>query len=147
MAQTSSPIKFLLNRGVDEVVKAPAFSLTKVLQTAALVLTPLVTLLVSALPKISFSPGQVVTLTVAVLALLAVTGSADVLARGMATSADKFATSADKRAEAASATPCEQALSRTYTLVLRHEFRSLLEGRGQQPCHRSLGLDGSPPGA
>lgn len=86
-----NPVKLLLNQGsTTDVVEAPAFSLTKVLATAALILTPVVSYLVKWLEKAEFSTGQVVTLIVAVLALLAVLGAADVLARALATARSSY---------------------------------------------------------
>lgn len=93
MAGSNNFASLILNRGTEEqqVVTAPAFSLTKLLQTAALVLTPLVSLLVKYLADVKFSTWQVTVLISAVLAFLAFTASADVLARALATSADKLA--------------------------------------------------------
>lgn len=85
MAQTN-PISLLLNRGVEnQAVTAPAFSITKVIATSAVVLAPLGTYLVKAIANVKFTPGQVVALIVAILAVLALTSSADVLARSIAT--------------------------------------------------------------
>ncbi len=82
-------VDFLLNRTDDEAtptepVAAPAFSLTKVLSSAALVLTPLTAILVRYLADATFSTWQVVVLIVGVLGFLAVTASADVLVRARA---------------------------------------------------------------
>jgi hypothetical protein len=83
---------FLSNKGAENpLVASPAFSLTKWLQTGALVLTPLVTVLVAAIPKVDFTTWQIVALTAALLAFLATTASADVLARGVAAGAEKLA--------------------------------------------------------
>jgi len=86
-----NPVKLLLNQGsTTDVVDAPAFSLTKVLATAALILTPVVSYLVKWLEIADFSESQVVTLIVAVLALLAILGAADVLARALATARSSY---------------------------------------------------------
>lgn len=86
-----NPVKLLLNQGSStDVVEAPAFSLTKVLATAAVILTPLVSYLVKWLEKAEFSTAQVVTLIAAVLGLLAVLGAADVLARALATARGSY---------------------------------------------------------
>jgi hypothetical protein len=90
MAETN-PIKLLLNQNSkDDVIDAPAFSITKVLTTSAVFLTPLVTYLVKKVQNITFSAGQMVVLISAVLALLAVLGAADVLARAIATSRSTY---------------------------------------------------------
>jgi hypothetical protein len=64
-------------------VEAPAFSITKVLTTASLVLTPLSAVLVNAFEgdDFNFQPWHIVTLTLGVLGFLAITASSDVLAR------------------------------------------------------------------
>jgi hypothetical protein len=97
MADTS-PVSFLLNRGQDAqdnaVVEAPAFSLTKVLSTLAVIATPLATLLVTKINDLDFSAGNYVVLIVAVLGFLAIAASADVLGRSIATSAEKNAQAA-----------------------------------------------------
>jgi hypothetical protein len=82
----AGPLDFLLNTSTDgsEPVGAPAFSLTKVLATAAVVLTPLTTVLVNFVSSADVTEWQIVVLIVAVLAFLAVTASADVLARARA---------------------------------------------------------------
>jgi uncharacterized membrane protein YciS (DUF1049 family) len=97
------PIDFLLNTGPssNQVVQAPAFSLTKVMAVAAPVLTAACTYAVSTLNDVEFTSGQAMTLIVAIIAFLAVTIAADVLARGMATSADKSASAARESAQAA----------------------------------------------
>jgi hypothetical protein len=86
MPQTN-PVKLLLNQesSTDKAVDSPAFSLTKVMATAALVLTPVTTYLVKKIGDVNFSSWQVVVLIAAVLAFLAVTAAADVLARSLAT--------------------------------------------------------------
>lgn len=86
MGILKNPLNWLLNRELPgAAVSAPAFSLTKVMSTTALVLTPLTTVLVKAFTKITFSSGEVVALTVGVLGLLALTSAADVIARSVAT--------------------------------------------------------------
>jgi len=90
MAQIN-PVKLLLNQGTTtDVVEAPAFSITKVLAAAALVLTPLTAYLAKWLEGAKFTSGQTVNLIIAVLALLAVLGAADVLARALATARSSY---------------------------------------------------------
>jgi hypothetical protein len=105
MAADRNPVSFLLNRGQDAqdstVVEAPAFSLTKVLSTLAVILTPLATLLVKAINDVHFSASNYTVLIVAVLGFLAIAASADVLGRSIATSAEKNAQAAEKNAEVA----------------------------------------------
>jgi hypothetical protein len=87
--------EFFLNDSADSkeaaVVEAPAFSLTKVMSVVAPLITAVVALLTTLTTKVTFSSGEVVTLIVALIAFLAITASADVLARGIATSAAKSA--------------------------------------------------------
>jgi hypothetical protein len=89
------PVKFLLNQTTAtaeaQTVQAPAFSLTKVMAVVAPLLTAVTALATSAIKNVSFDAGQITTLIVALIAFLAITASADVLARGIATSADKRA--------------------------------------------------------
>jgi hypothetical protein len=89
------PVKFLLNQTAstkdNQAVEAPAFSLTKVMAVVAPLLTAVTALATSAIKNVSFSSGQITTMIAALIAFLAVTASADVLARGIATSADKQA--------------------------------------------------------
>ena len=89
------PLKFLLNQTAaakeGQTVEAPAFSLTKVMAVVAPLLTAVTALATSAIKDVSFGAGQITTLIVALIAFLAITASAAVLARGIATSADKQA--------------------------------------------------------
>jgi hypothetical protein len=81
-----NPIKFLLNREADETkVSAPAFSITKVLATTAIVLGPLATVLFRWLGNAHLTDGQYVMLTIALVAFIAILGAADVLARSYVT--------------------------------------------------------------
>ena len=77
---------FLLNRTETDkqFVQAPAFALTKVLTAAAVIVTPLATLIVEKTSSVDLTSGQYVTLALGLLAFLAVTSSADVLARSIA---------------------------------------------------------------
>ncbi len=85
MAETN-PIDLLLNRdNTSQTVTAPAFSITKVISSAAIVLTPLAAYLAKAIGNVKFTPGQIVALLVAVLALLGITSASDVIARSIAT--------------------------------------------------------------
>jgi hypothetical protein len=92
-------IDFLLNKGASgdaQVVDAPAFSLTKVLGSAATIIAPLSALLANWLTDANLNAGDYVALTLGLLAFLAITASADVLARAWATAgaADKSASEA-----------------------------------------------------
>lgn len=93
-----NPVSFLLNQGIAaeeaEVVDAPAFSLTKVLASAAVVVTPIATALVAQLTKVTFTAETFVALAIGLLGFLAITASADVLARALATAAEKNAQAA-----------------------------------------------------
>ncbi|WP_328989303.1 hypothetical protein OG394_24030 [Kribbella sp. NBC_01245] len=85
------PKKWLLNSdgAGDQVVKAPAFSLTKVLTIA----TPLLTIVVGLVgdymkdKEINWAPSHIVSLALGVLALVAIISAADLIARGVATAA------------------------------------------------------------
>ena len=85
--------EFFLNKGTEEdaVVAAPAFSITKVMAVVAPLVTALVAFATSALEDINFSSSQITTLLVSLIAFLAITGAADVVTRGLATSAEKAA--------------------------------------------------------
>jgi hypothetical protein len=85
--------KLFLNRGVEaaSVVDSPAFSLTKVMAVVAPLMTVLVTFVTGKLRTGTFTYGQITTMIVALVAFLAVTASADVLGRSMATAAAKKA--------------------------------------------------------
>jgi hypothetical protein len=95
MSKYTDPISFLLNRDTTDntpaaggdPVTSPAFSLTKVLSGAAMVVTPLAMLLVDKVTKLSFTSGQIVALTVAILGFLAIASAADVVARALAKAA------------------------------------------------------------
>ena len=71
MANTS-PISFLLNQDStqQQVVSAPAFSLTKVLAAAAVIITPIATLLVVQLKSVTLSGGNYAALAAALLGFL-----------------------------------------------------------------------------
>ncbi len=96
---------FLLNKGMSQGagVDAPAFSLTKVLASAAIVIGPLATLLVDKLSHLNFSAGQVVALALGLLGFLAVTASADVLGRSMVAAAKATSDAAAERTHEAQA--------------------------------------------
>lgn len=97
------PIKFLLNESEktknQHVVDAPAFSLTKVMAVVAPLLTALVTVATNWIKKNDFTAGQITIIIVALIAFLAVTGAADVLARGIAASAKMTSDAATRTAE------------------------------------------------
>lgn len=82
-----------LNTGTEEkqVVEAPAFSLTKVMAVVAPLVTGVITVLTAAIKDVSFSGGQITALIISLVAFLAITASADVIARGLATSAQTTA--------------------------------------------------------
>lgn len=91
MAPMPDPAKWLLNKdnAGEQVVKAPAFSLTKVLTIA----TPLLTIVVGLVgdymkdKTINWAPSHIVSLTLGVIALVAIISAADLIARGVATAA------------------------------------------------------------
>lgn len=87
--------QLFLNRGVANeaasVVSAPAFSLTKVMAVVAPLVTALVTFVTAKLRSDAFTDGQITVMIVALVAFLAVTASADVMARAIATAAAKKA--------------------------------------------------------
>lgn len=77
---------FTNKNATDADVGSPAFSITKVLTTAALVIAPVVTVVTASVSSLDFTSGQVVVLSVALMAFVAVLGAADVLARAIASS-------------------------------------------------------------
>jgi hypothetical protein len=82
--------KFLLNAELPadkQVVDAPAFSITKVLASAGIIVGPIATLIADNLLNIDFSAWQLVSLAAALLLFLAILASADVVARSIATGA------------------------------------------------------------
>ena len=93
-----NPVKFLLNQGGDGaeamVVEAPAFSLTKVMTAGAVIVTPLATLVIEKLNDEGLRANQLVVIAVGLLGFLAITAAADVLARAIATAAEKNAVAA-----------------------------------------------------
>ncbi len=104
----TNPLQFLLNgepkKKEEAVVEGPAFSLTKVLTVAAILLLPVVTYIVTYLENAKFTTGQVTALILGVLAFLAVASAADVLARGIATAAQLQASSTKHLADVGQAT-------------------------------------------
>lgn len=91
----ASPLKFLLNQGSEgeakDVVEAPAFSLTKVLSAGAVIIAPIAALIVDSLKDKDLKPSHYVALAIALLGFLAITAAADVLARALATAAERNA--------------------------------------------------------
>lgn len=85
--------EFFLNEGQEDqtVVQAPAFSITKVMAVIAPLMTAVVTVVTAQLKDVNFTSGQFVALIVSLIAFLAITGACDVIARGLATSAEKTA--------------------------------------------------------
>lgn len=86
-------IDFLLNKTAgdkekeeQQTVSAPAFSITKVLSTVALIVAPLVTIITDVeSKKVQITSWQYVALALGLLGFLAVVSSADVWARAYAT--------------------------------------------------------------
>jgi hypothetical protein len=99
------PINFLLNKSSNTkdrggVVDAPAFSLTKVMAVLAPVITGLATVVINWIKKKDFTPDQLMVIIVALVAFLAITGAADVIARGIAASAKLTSDSTTAAAQA-----------------------------------------------
>jgi hypothetical protein len=103
----AGPVAFLLNQGAEaerkEIVDAPAFSLTKVLGASAVIIAPIAALLVEELEAADLRAQHYVALAIGVLGFLAITASADVLARSMATGAEKKAEAVGNTALASAA--------------------------------------------
>jgi len=98
--------EFLLNKtdaGKDAVVQAPAFSITKVLTAAAIVVGPIATVIVDKVTKLNFSGWQVVSLAVGLLLFVAITASADVIGRSVAAAAEAGRKAAEANLGAAEA--------------------------------------------
>jgi hypothetical protein len=128
-------LKFFLNKETQDGVAAPAFSITKVMAAVAPLVTALVAVLTSALGEVDFTATQVTVLLVALVGFLAITGAADVLARGWVTSAEKAAASAEKVADKEAASALEVAQVPGARSVTWVRFASPLVGR--------LGPDGT----
>jgi hypothetical protein len=97
MPNSANPFSFFTNSqdpNGTQLVQAPAYSITKVLTTAAIVLVPIGTVVVDGLTKLSFTSWQVVTLALGVMLFGAILGSADVLSRSRAAAAKLNAQSA-----------------------------------------------------
>ena len=96
-----NPISFLLNQSPASkeaaIVDAPAFSLTKVLAAAAAVVAPIVTIIVDKAASLDLSNANWVVLAIGVLGFLAITASADVIARALASSAQYRTKAAEAR--------------------------------------------------
>jgi hypothetical protein len=90
--------ELFLNEGQEDktVVEAPAFSITKVMAVVAPLVTALVTWATSQLESVTFTSGQIAAIMASLVGFLAITGAADVIARGLATSAEKAATGRGK---------------------------------------------------
>ena len=98
--------QFLLNTGPNaekkQVVDAPAFSLTKVLASGGVIITPIATVVVAAVEKqADFRPHHYVALAIGLLGFLAITAAADVLARATVTAAQKKTEAAQKESATA----------------------------------------------
>ena len=65
-------------------VEAPAFSLTKVLATGSIVITGIATALTKVIDENAISTEQIVALGIGLLGFLAITASADVIGRSIA---------------------------------------------------------------
>jgi hypothetical protein len=102
--KVTSPVNFLLNRDDEDkqVVEAPAFSVTKVLTLATPVITAVFALLAKRIEDLHFGEAHVTTMIVAVLGMVALIVSADLIARGSATRA-KATTEPAEQAESGSA--------------------------------------------
>jgi hypothetical protein len=133
----TNPVDFLLNKSPaapsGDPVGAPAFSLTKVLSSAAIVVTPLATLLVDQFTKLSFTSGQIVALTVAILGFLAIASAADVLARAISASADS-------RAKAVTAAAADSGT----VMLLEQPLAARLISAGEDPRVSVLAVRGGP---
>lgn len=96
MANTN-PVSFLLNQDAEEeqVVEAPAFSLTKVLTTGFGIVAPISAGIGDWLKEgEGLTNANWVALSIAILGFLALITAADVLARSLATAAEKNAQAA-----------------------------------------------------
>lgn len=86
-----NPVDFLLNRSdkdkKTQVVEAPAFSLTKVLTVATPVITAVAALLARQVEDVKFSAGNITVMIIGVIGLVTIAGSADMIARSLATKA------------------------------------------------------------
>ena len=132
-----NPVDLLLNKTSSRqdtdgtVVSAPAFSLTKVMAVVAPLITALVSTALSRLKDVSWSATDYVWMIVSLVAFLAVTASADVVARAIATSAQK-------RAEAAVAAAETTASARTRMVRFAAPVPAFLPPTGPDDRHVHL---------
>lgn len=102
---------FLLNKSdaaqESAVVEAPAFSITKVLTSAAVVVTPIATIIVDNLADVNLTAWNYTVLALGLLGFLAIASAADVYSRAYASAAKEQATAtkaaAKEHAKAATA--------------------------------------------
>jgi hypothetical protein len=96
--------EFLFNRQPKPgELDARAFSLTKILSSAAIIVGPVATVLVHTIGRVHFSPGQIVALAIGLLGFLAITASADVLGRSYAAGAQSRSDAAANELKASQA--------------------------------------------
>lgn len=82
----------MLGQEDKTVFEAPAFSITKVMAVVAPLVTALETWATSQLKSVAFTSGQITAIMASLVGFLAITGAANVIAWGLATSAEKAAT-------------------------------------------------------
>jgi hypothetical protein len=131
--------ELFLNDKQPGPVEAPAFSLTKVMAVVAPLVTLIVATVTDLVKDVSFTNGQVTALIIGLVAFLALTGSADVLARALATSAEKSAAALEKSAEASlgAKSPLiafKSPLSATLSLPGDDEDIKVIAVRDGEPC-------------
>ncbi len=90
-------MNWLTNEGSESatVVKAPAFSITKITGLGAPVVAAIASLIVANVENLSFDEWQIVALVGGFFLFLAIIVAADVIARGIATAAAQTATGRD----------------------------------------------------
>jgi len=122
MPSSANPFSFFTNSTAqDTIVQAPAYSITKVLTTAAAVLVPLGTVVVAGFTKLSFSSWQIVSLAIGLLLLLAILASADVLGRSYAAAAKQKAQAAPSAGDASAKGQSAQTLAAIGQILLFKE--------------------------
>jgi hypothetical protein len=142
--EVKSPVKFLLNdteQAQDNaVVESNAFSLTKVLAAGAIIIGPIAAGIVDALSGLEAQDWVV--LAVALLGFLAITASADIIGRSVASAAklraDGMTAAADTRAGARGAVARTRADAAVAAIASMTPFQQPLAGhriaRGEDPA-------------
>ncbi len=140
MSAQLNPVKLLLNQDNDETaVATPAFSLTKVLATVATLLTAGLGVVAGTVDEADFTAQDVTLLMMGMLGFLAVLGSADILARAIATAAGERAGAVKARAEAEAARHAARGSGRARLIPVQPTLRAKVAQNGSQGNGHNVG--------